>query len=1788
MQSGGPVHRSRYARAGVAAVFAAVLFHVSASAQITTDTSFGLPKQILSGPLFSIGPALGTLSGNNLFHSFEQFNLATNESATFTGPSTLVNIVARVTGGSGSSIDGTIATQTGGSPSLFLVNPAGVIFGPNASLNVEGSFHVSTADYLKFADGVTFVSNGSSSLFSTAAPAAFGFLNANPAGVLINGSSLNVGLGSTLNIVGGQLMISGASLKAPGGTLAATSAASQGELALSPAATEGTTVDTFGTASISGSVLDSADNTASAAGNIYVRASTLTVDGSVIGADNHTTGPGGTIVLVGEQQLTIAGDSAVQSYANATSNGSTGGSAASIHLIGGDVAVEGEIVAENKKIDAGGEITQSFGDGGMITIDAGSLTIGESGLVSSSTFSIVGEPGDIIVNVDSLLSITGGIAANSYNTTNGGDGGDITVTADSITLAGGSIVSNAAGTHDAGDITVSAAGVLTVTGGLISASNVQPLVDRFGTFGGGDGGQIKISAGSITLAEGASVESIGAGQGRSGTITIDTAGELGITASEISVSSEGPSGAGGGDVTIGADSVTIADGGSITSETNGGADGGNIILEAAGALTITDGWISASNTAEFIVPPMVPGNAGHITIHADSITLEGGGRISTTTVGVGNGGSISLTATQAIEIQEGEISTDSAYPLFLHAPISPPFGSHAHGDAGTITIDAGSVTIGALGEISSTTRSEGKGGDVTVTVAGAFNITGGGISANALAYPPLPEWVPTTNFAYGGDAGDVEVSAGSLTLADGGSIESTTEWSGNGGSVDVSAGTLLVSDSSRIRASTLATDFEHAGDAGDVTVNADSVTLAHGGRIESTTSGAGDGGNIVVHALESLDIREGFGLGVTGISASQLFGEGSAGSITIEAGRVTITQGGELSTSTFGSGSAGDISINASEVSLEHASISARTLADGDGGSIVIDTTGSLLIARSSIVASADYFGDMVLAEPGDAGQITISANDITLSDGGQISAQGVGQTAGDIVVRATEGLEIHGNPNLLTPMPPAGTSYILIPTGILADSSDTDAPGGTAGTITIDAGSITIDGTGRISSNTTGYGTGGDIAVNVTGALEITGDPTSEFFTGISASTSSIVADSGDAGHVAVNAGSVVLSDSGQISSSTSGSGHGGNVEIHATGALSIHGNADGINPTGISADSLPGAAGNAGTVTVDAGTIAIDATGTISSSTYGSGDGGDVTVDAGGALTITGDPNSEKPTGIAAISALSGDAGRVSVIADTITIAAAGSITSDTSGVGNGGDVTVNAAGTLTIIGDPASIYFTGISSDTLSESMGGDAGHVVVNAGSVSIAATGLITSDTFGSGNGGDVTVDVDGALVITGDPVSGFVTGIFANTWFDGPGGDAGQVTVSADSLAIGAGGSISGDTYGSGNGGDVTVSVAGALTIAGDSSSGLFTGISAVTLSSTEGGDAGQVTVNGGTIALTEGGQITSTTFGSGNGGDVTVNAVGELTIIGNPDTETLTGISANSRSTQAGGDAGQVTVQANSVFVTNSGEISTNSNGPGVAGDILIKAQQVVVDNGTISSDSSGTGASGSVIIDPASISILNDSNVSAKATGGGASGNVELTADVVTIANSIVSTESASGGGGNITITAPVLLQIIDGVVSATVQNGAANAGNVTINAGLLILDQSLISANAFEGQGGKLLITARGLIATPGSVLSASSERGVNGEVDVNTLSNDVTSGLVELSGVLVQDASRLACTVAPAGPQDPFSNVIVHGRGEYDFDPDAPGIASYSLALSAEDRLAASGTTGRNAIQLSCDR
>ena len=173
-----------------------------AAAQVVLDGTLGRTGA-LPGPNFAVTADLGRQSGANLFHSFSLFNLSNGQVATFSGPASVANIVSRVTGGA-SSIDGTIRSTIEGA-GFFLFNPAGVAFGPNASIDVGGAFHVSSAHSLRFADGARFdAANPAASTLSAAPPEAFGFLGGQGA-VTFAGTRIATRTGSALVVAGGPV-----------------------------------------------------------------------------------------------------------------------------------------------------------------------------------------------------------------------------------------------------------------------------------------------------------------------------------------------------------------------------------------------------------------------------------------------------------------------------------------------------------------------------------------------------------------------------------------------------------------------------------------------------------------------------------------------------------------------------------------------------------------------------------------------------------------------------------------------------------------------------------------------------------------------------------------------------------------------------------------------------------------------------------------------------------------------------------------------------------------------------------------------------------------------------------------------------------------------------------------------------------------------------------------------------------------------------------------------------------------------------------------------------------------------------------------------------------------------------------------------------------------------------------------------------------------------------------------------------------------------------------------------
>lgn len=184
----------------------------SANAQITGATDGTNTLVNPSENTFNITG--GTQAGSNLFHSFQQFGLNQGQIATFLSNPSIQNILGRVTGGTPSVINGQIQV-TGSNANLFLMNPAGIVFGANASLNVPGSFTATTANAIGFQagpngyPGAWFNATGSNDYAAlVGTPNGFAFSVPQP-GAIVNAGHLTVAPGQSLTLLGGTLVNTG-------------------------------------------------------------------------------------------------------------------------------------------------------------------------------------------------------------------------------------------------------------------------------------------------------------------------------------------------------------------------------------------------------------------------------------------------------------------------------------------------------------------------------------------------------------------------------------------------------------------------------------------------------------------------------------------------------------------------------------------------------------------------------------------------------------------------------------------------------------------------------------------------------------------------------------------------------------------------------------------------------------------------------------------------------------------------------------------------------------------------------------------------------------------------------------------------------------------------------------------------------------------------------------------------------------------------------------------------------------------------------------------------------------------------------------------------------------------------------------------------------------------------------------------------------------------------------------------------------------------------------------------
>ena len=649
---------------GSSLLLGGMLFPITVSAQsITPDGTLSTTVTSPDNRNFTITNGNQPNNGTNLFHSFSQFSIPTGGSATFDLVNTpnISTIFSRVTGGNVSNIDGLIQATNNSNPvSLFLLNPSGIIFGSNARLNIGGSFIGTTANSVKFVDGIEFsaVNPSASALLTVNAPIGLDF-GLNSKGITVQGNGhrlasgiftpidrsqnpigLQVGTGNTLALIGNEVNFSGGIASVNGGGHIEVGSVSNGMVKLNPTVTgwvgDYTSVQQFNDIHLAQqSLLDPSVNN----GSIQIQGRNISLtEGSSALLQNFGAQTAGGITVKATETLTLAKNTA-----------------------------DGKLPSLIQIDNLGNSQT------GTLAISAAQLFLYDGGTINSRTFGLV-PSGNIVVNVAGSILIDGYVAANpvipsSIITTTASftTAGDITVSTGNLRiLNGASIASLTLASGQSGKVRVNAEDLIEIAG--VNPIILSPSALASTTFGPGNADSVFVNTSRLLVRDGGFVGANATSIGSSGNVIINALESVilqgrglgSVNSSRIAATAQIsdpvtqaafglppiPSGD-SGSLTINTPSLRIADGAFITVRNDGFGRAGDIQINADSIFLDNQGSILASTAS---------GNGGDVRLNLqNSLLLRHNSLISATAAGNGNGGNLTINSPVIVGLENSDI-----------------------------------------------------------------------------------------------------------------------------------------------------------------------------------------------------------------------------------------------------------------------------------------------------------------------------------------------------------------------------------------------------------------------------------------------------------------------------------------------------------------------------------------------------------------------------------------------------------------------------------------------------------------------------------------------------------------------------------------------------------------------------------------------------------------------------------------------------------------------------------------------------------------------------------------------------------------------------------------------------------------------------------------------------------------------------------------------------------------------------------------------------------------------------
>ncbi|MBD3885871.1 S-layer family protein [Phormidium tenue FACHB-886] len=578
----------------------------------------------------------------------------------------------------------------------------------------------------------------------------------------------------------------------------------------------------------------------------------------------------------------------------------------------------------------------------------------------------------------------------------------------------------------------------------------------------------------------------------------------------------------------------------------------------------------------------------------------------------------------------------------------------------------------------------------------------------------------------------------------------------------------------------------------------------------------------------------------------------------------------------------------------------------------------------------------------------------------------------------------------------------------------------------------------------------------------------------------------------------------------------------------------------------------GNSGNIEVTAGSLFVTDNVQLQTLTRGQGDAGNVLITATDRVVLD-DSNIFSSVGDVSFDGVAvGEGGNVEINTGSLEVINGAQIAAATFGQGDAGNVLITATDRVVLDGTGAngfpSAAFSSVGAANFDEVAVGEGGNVEINTGSLEVINGAQIEASTLGRGDAGDVLIIATDRVVLDD---SSIFSSVGAANFDEVAVGGGGNIRIDTNSLVVRNGAALSASTQGQGRAGRViidaeTVSIEG---VGNDGrSSGLFT------LTSTEAnGRGGDITVRADTIRLTDGAVVNAQTFNDFRGGDITLDAdIFEATGGGQIVTTTLGGgragninLNVTDRMTLSGFDPN---------YADRRSEFGNRVGNQGAASGLFANTRP----------DSSGRG--GTIRIRTGELDVFDRARVVVNSQGSGVAGDININAQSIQLNQGRLTAETDRVNGGNITLQNLDLLSLRNNsLISATAgtEQAGGNGGNIAIGSELIVAqpsENSDIRANAFTGNGGNVNITTQGIFGlepreaeTDFSDITASSEQGVQGTVEITSPDTDPRRGLTELPAVIVDASQQIAQTCPSDDNLEALGEFVVTGRGGLPPDP-----------------------------------